>query len=448
MPLKIQTGREIADGLRQDLRSEVPGLNPSTQRRGFISGLVIALSSALRDWYVAVKRYVERHNFPQVAPEDRLETAWWNPIAGVERFPATSSTGSIVITGDRDAILPAEAALVSNSLRYVTRETVAIELVTVPADRIEYVPGIGARFTSTDPHGFATGQTVAISSAPHAAYNIEAVITVTSTFSFTYPLLAEPSVIYSEATLAEASADMATVVVDAEDVGAITNQSSGTLMEIQSVPSGIDTAARVGFSGLTGGDDREPVESFRDRVLEGLAIDYGQFTEDEIIKTAKSVPGVSRVWVVRAARYPDEGQPGEGQVKIVFMRDGDPDPFPGEHEVAAVKAKIVSEIMPAHTVEEDVWVSSPTPVDVDFTFTALEPNTLSMRAAVRQRLSEFFALADFEADIDEDDYRCAIREAYDAERGERLRRFQVDRSGPVIVGDGGLARLGAVEFAI
>lgn len=446
MPLIIQEAREIVDRARQGLRTEVPGLDPTTQRRGFIPGFVIAVSSLLRDFYVAVRRFVERRFFPQNAIEGELETGWWTPIAGITRIPESGSTGMVLFQGERNSVLPRETIVNAGGIQYRTLEDTFIALQRISAQRIEFLPGIGARITTQDPHGLASGLAVSVTGGPDPAYNIASTISVVSEVAFTYPLEDVPAVSVLDNTSAEATFEFGAASVESLGTGLETNVDGGVGLSVSTPPVGIQDGALLPFLGLRGGADLEDFEAFRERILQSLAIDFGQWTEQEIEKVALSVPGVTRVFVVRAMECPQAGQPGEGQTLVAFLRDGDENPIPSEPELQEVRDALLSSIYPAHALQSDLFVVAPITSTVDFNFASITPDTLSMRAAVTQQLQSFFDGLGFEETASELDYLCVIRDTFDAGRGEQLQDFTLNTTGDINVGVNGLARLGEVTF--
>jgi uncharacterized phage protein gp47/JayE len=81
-----------------------------------------------------------------------------------------------------------------------------------------------------------------------------------------------------------------------------------------------------------------------------------------------------------------------GQVRIGFTRDNDSSIIPSATEVNAVKDKIL-EIKPAHIANDDIIVFSPTAVPINFTFSALSPNTSAMQSAIAKSLDAFFRIS-------------------------------------------------------
>ena len=136
-----------------------------------------------------------------------------------------------------------------------------------------------------------------------------------------------------------------------------------------------------------------------------------------------------------------------GVVQVYFTRDNDLSSIPSASEVATVKDKL-DEIRPANTSEDNLLVSAPTGLDVDFTFTALFPNTTTMQAAIEANLQQFFEEAvTVGADIDEDAYRSAIKNTVDTQTGDSVVSFDVSApTGDVSVSAGELPILGVLTI--
>lgn len=97
--------------------------------------------------------------------------------------------------------------------------------------------------------------------------------------------------------------------------------------------TGVVTLAEVVTPHITGGADAETAAELRVRLLELLASPPGGGQTGDYIRWAKLVTGVTRAW-----EYGNT--PSIGYVTVLFMRDGDTDPFPGAPEIADVLAQI------------------------------------------------------------------------------------------------------------
>lgn len=135
-----------------------------------------------------------------------------------------------------------------------------------------------------------------------------------------------------------------------------------------------------------------------------------------------------------------------GQVLITFMRDDDSSGVPDAGEVTTVKNKIL-EIKPAHVYDDDVIVFAPTPVTVNFTFTALSPNTDTMKAAITAALTEMFKTqTEPQVNLPAAAYTAAIWQAV-SEAGETVVSYTLSApSGTISAGATGIPVLGTITY--
>lgn len=137
-----------------------------------------------------------------------------------------------------------------------------------------------------------------------------------------------------------------------------------------------------------------------------------------------------------------------GALQVYFMRDNDDNPIPSGSEILKVREKIL-EILPANTDEDsDLGVFAPTPVSVDYSFSELTPNTVTMQDAIVENLKVFFSEETFvNIDVDQDAYRAAIFNTVDPQTGDVVLTF--DLSTPttdVTISVGSIGILGNVSF--
>ncbi len=136
-----------------------------------------------------------------------------------------------------------------------------------------------------------------------------------------------------------------------------------------------------------------------------------------------------------------------GVTQVYFTRDNDLTSIPSASEVTTVKNKL-EEIRPANTSEDSLIVSAPIAVPVDFTFTTLTPNTLTMQAAIEANLQQFFEEATVVGlDIDEDAYRSAIKNTVDTQTGETISNFDLSTpTADITIETGELGTLGTLTI--
>lgn len=425
MPLIIPTRQDVNRQGQNYIRAELPELSAVGQRRSFVSGLTRGFYSAVHDLYVAFKKYADHEPFPQTATEGFFAGGWWIDITGLSRKPAAPPKGTVVVTGTAGTAVPAGTQLTANGLTYRVENSVSIVEQTLRGTS-SIVNILRGRFVTEEPHLLATGMTVSINGAIDESLNGSFEIEVIDTTTIEYPLSTAVTGLPIEPNTV-LTATWANAVVVGDVTGPAGNLTSGSVLTVASAVSGLNATARVCFDGIIDGADLENLESWRDRVLDGLAVDYGTFTPDEIRIVAKTVPGVTRVFVRRPTREPTPGYPLEGQTKIAFLREDDADPIPSAAEVEQVRQVIYDRLVPAHMVRDDCIVMAPERYNLAVRLRFISPDTPGMRQSIRDHLLEFLALkATWGGSLKIDDIKCAIRAAYDAETARALDDFSLD----------------------
>lgn len=136
-----------------------------------------------------------------------------------------------------------------------------------------------------------------------------------------------------------------------------------------------------------------------------------------------------------------------GTVVIYFLRDNDVNPIPDGAEVTQTKDFLL-ERKPADRFDDDVIVLAPTAVPVDFTFTALSPNTTTMQDAINANLRQLFDEdTSVGQDLLEDAYRSIIFNTIDTQTGDKVESFTLSTPTTDITIDfGEIPTLGTVTF--
>ena len=424
----------ITDRVRTDVQRSLPESNPFL-RNSFIGALIIGFAGRIYEFYLQLQIMLDEI-FPDTASGTYLER--WGTWKGITRNVATGASGNVTATGTPGSSIPSGSVLTSaDGVEYQTTAaaTIAANVLTlVSLTRT----GSVATATSSSDHGFATGDTVVIAGAVETEYNGSVVITVTSTTTFTYTVSGAPS---TPATgTITASLDSATVPVESVDVGADTNQGSGSTLSFSSPIAGVDSTAYVQFGEIAGGTDLETDDDLRARIIERYSNPVSFFNVNNIEKKAEEVSGVTRVWV-------EEITPAVGQVTVYFVRDNDASIIPSAAEVTEVNNKLL-EIKPAHMDPADLIVSAPTAVPVNFTFSSITPNTTTMQAAIINSLTAFFQDDTVVgADITEAAFDSAVYQTVDLTTGQRLTDFTITiPASTVTIATGEIGTLGSVTF--
>lgn len=155
------------------------------------------------------------------------------------------------------------------------------------------------------------------------------------------------------------------------DVASITR--TGPIATVTTTtPHGLETGQAVEISGAT--------PSGYNTVAKCLVLSSNTFAY--VVPSSLSSPATGAITATASLAV--------GQVIVFFTRDNDPaSPIPEPGEVAAVKNRILG-IKPAHVFEGDVIVRAPTPVPINFAFSSLLPNTVSMQTAIKSSLLSLF----------------------------------------------------------
>lgn len=437
MAIQIPTSKEVDTQGQSYVRAEIPELSAISRKGSFVSGLTTSFYLALHGLYRAFKRYADNEPFPQTSSESFFKIGWWLDITGLTRNQPTAAQGYVVVTGTAGSLLPAGTAVTAaTGEAYTTDNATTVVAQAVIGTSQTVIDQMVGRFLTATAHNFASGMTLTFSgcidSSLNGVFEIRVVDSTTIEYDLTIPItgtLLEPNPV--------ASGSWANVTITADTTGTVGNLTSGASLAISSPPAGIDDDVLATFDGLADGSDLETLVAWRARVLEGLATDFGMFTADEIRIVAKTVPGVTRVFVRKPRRgvgdeaatdgvYVD-GYPVEGRTRISFLRENDADPIPSAAEVEQVRAKIHDQLVPAHTLIEDVEVLAPERYNLHVKFRSITPDTPGMRTSITNNLIEFLAVkAAWGGVLYIEDVRCAIREAYDGDTGQGLDRYELD----------------------
>lgn len=449
MSLTYPTLEQLIEIARAEFRRQLPDVDPTvfgSWSRGFIDGcgaMAHALGFVVRD--------LEQELFPQTATGEFLER--WGGYEDLPRNPATGATGFVSLNGTVATVINAgEQFTGSNDVVYSVISPAAVEVVALLITSLTR-SGTTATATTPTPHKLATGMQTTIAGADQAAYSGLVTVIVTGANTFTYQVAGSPAT-PATGTITETS-NFASLNVQATTTGPGTNMLAGATLNVN-LPN-LSTLAYVQFSALGGGADIESDDDYRDRIIESRSNISGVFTEDQIKIAARTVPGNTRVFVKRPVTALGSGtqglpsySPAAGQVVVIILRDNDANIIPTQSILDQTKAVIISEgRLPAHTREADVFVLAPVAQVVNFSFSAINPNTETMKTSIRNQLIAFFQdSVTFEEDIPAPSYQGAIQNTRDTVTGDRLLSFTLSTpTADIAVADGNIPALGTVTFA-
>lgn len=424
----------VADRQKTDVQGELPESNPFL-KNSFLGASIAGAAGRNFDFYLQLK-VLEGQMFPDTATNSFLNR--WGLYKDIERSPATQSNGTVAATGTPgSSIADASPLSTTDGVEYLTVGAATISTNVVSISTLTRI-GTTATATTASNHNLASLMSVAIGGANETDYNGTVVITVTGLNTFTYEVTGSPA---SPATgTITVTSDSASVSIQSVGFSQGTNQDAGTDITFNGTISGVDSKTTVQFGAIGGGTNDETDENFRLRVIEAYANPISTFSKPAIIKKAKEVSGVTRVFV-------EEITPAVGDVTIYFTRDNDDNIIPDASEVTTTKDKIL-EIKPAHVAIADVIVAAPTGITVPFIFTALSPNTSTMQAAISANL---LALFEDDTTVGEDllrvSYESVIFQTSDPDTGDQVVSFTLSApTTDVAIATGELPILGNITY--
>lgn len=436
MPLTFPSSRkEVSNRMKSDVQNELTGSNPFL-RNSFLGALIVGIAGRVFDFYFQLNKNLLPNLFPDTAEGTFLER--WGSYMSITRNPATQASGFITATGTDTTQIPADTELqTSDGIVLKTQALATIAAQSLSVSSLVQSGGVATATTASN-HNLATGISVTISGANESDYNGTFTITVTGLDTFTYTIdVGAPGT--ATGTILSAFTT-ASIEVLSDDFGQDANVEDGASITFSTPIAGVDDTAVVQFDEISGGSDEESDVDLRVRILSRYKNPVALFNVDAIENQAKLISGVTRVWV-------EEATPAAGQVTTYFTRDNDASSIPSASEVTTVKTSILL-IKPAHTLDADVIVSAPTPVSVDFTFSALSPNTTTMQEALQDSLEQLFSEdTEVGSDLLEAQYLGAIINTIDPETGIRVISFTLSTpTGNVSISAGEIATLGNVTF--
>lgn len=404
------TASEVDQRSRVDVGREIENSNPFL-RNSWLGALVSAFANRIFDFYLALEQ-AALEAIPDTAD---INLEQWAAIWNILRQPATAANGRVAVGGTITGTVPVDTLFVStDGAQYRATSAGSIINQVLAVTSITRV-GTTATLTTTNDHLLASNIVIDVTGAVQTEYNvIGAAIIVTGATTLTYQVTGTPATPATGTILLDA--DFVSIPVDSIAFGADQNQLADSPLTLQSPIADVDDTNNVDSGSLGGGTDQELDAALLIRFLDRIQNPIAHFNDDEITAVAKAVAGVTRVFV-------QEITPDVGQVTIYFMRDNDVSSIPDASEVADVKAAIDA-IKPANTDTLDVIVAAPDPESTDYTFSAISPDTTTMRDAITASLAAFYEeRADVGVTIVEEAYNAAIFNTVDLITGQELASF-------------------------
>jgi len=425
--------KDIVNKTETDFKAIVPEAAP-TIRESWIGADIIAFSARLYDYYTNLE-ISQSYLFPNTAKGSFLYI--WGSYRGMQPYSATEASGNFVVNAISGTLVPNETIVQSlTNLQYSSTADSYAYTQTIIISSLTRVGNIAYATTASN-HLLASNITVTISGADQSDYNKTTVIAVTGANTFTYAVTGSPTTPATGTIIC--SAAIAIVPIEASDFGSDYNQSSGAQISFLNQISGVNSVGYVDYIGIEGGQDNETDSDFSIRLNYANANPVSQYNVSQVTIAAKSISGVDRVWV-----QPITPIVGQATIYFTILENGET-VIPDISQIAEVKDAILP-LQPINNDENDLFVYAPTPIYVDFTFTALSPNTSTMFNAIVANLEQLFLeTPQIAENLTEDTYRAAIQQTIDPSNGQIVKSFTLSEPiGDIIIGTGELALLGTV----
>ncbi len=435
MPFQLPENRQtLVDRVKTDVQQYVGDSSPFLPR-SWLGGLCTAVGGRSFDWSFAIKELIDQ-SFPQTATGIYLD--YLASFVGITKNQPTVSTGTVAAFGIIGSLIPAGSQLTSNSGNiYITQDSKTITTINLSIISLSRIGTVVTAVTNAE-NFLATGQNITISGVNQTDYNGTFQITFSNSNTFTYQIASAPTSPATGTIVATYNGALLTVI--SQNTGEVQNLSNGERLS-QLGLTGVESIVLVTETSVGGGSDLETEASYRNRIIYRYQNPVAEFNYSQLKVITDSIAGVTRSWV-----FPTT--PHVGYVSIYFTRDNDSSSIlPSPSEILTVRNAILA-VKPSNMEDFQVIVNSPEPVDVDFVFASITPNTPEMKSAITSTLN--FLFRDTSINVSQNVlqivYECAIITTEDS-LGNKLNSFTLNSPvGDIIVGDGQLAVLNSITF--
>jgi len=291
MPLNFPTFDEIVNRSRADIKAQLTDSDPY-QPDSILNAIAVSDAGRIREIYDQLL-VLKNDSLATTASDVALEDI--GQVYNLSLNPATQASGNVIITGTVSSSVPAFTSLqASGGETYKTQAGGSISAQTVS---ISTLTRIGTTVTATTPtnHNLGTGMSIVISGANEPEYNGTYTITVTTLTNFQYEISGTPTTPATGTIIG--SYDGILLEVLSDNTGQLTNVLGGSTLTLTTPIVGVSSTAFTTFLGIDGGADIETYEEFRQRLLLRIQNPITPYNSANIKLTAKSVSGVTRVWV-------------------------------------------------------------------------------------------------------------------------------------------------------
>lgn len=443
MPLNLKTFLETFRLVQGKFQKEIPTIDPTIKAsltRATVGSTAAAAASNNEGIQDAVKQ-----SFWQTQDDEFLEQT--GEYDDTTRFGEQIAAGFGSVGGVLGTSVPIDTPVTFGGNSYITVQDSAVQSYSGDVS-LSYSAGIATAVTAL-PHTLASGLSVVISGATQPDYNGTFEITALDENTFTYELVA--GALTTDNGLY--TSEYALLSMESVNTGEDQNVGAGAIMVIDLTD--IDDDVFVGVDGIVGGLEEEDIEDYRVRVGESHSLTPGISTAPSLKASAKSIPGNTRVFVVRPDGTSGGTQgvagykPELGETVVYILRDDDPSILPSAQILDTTKQQIIDDgLWPTFIGESFLYVLAPILVAQDFAFSSITPSTVTMQNAIREQLVSFFEdNSGIEVTIALDTINSFLRQVQDPATGAFLTDFTYNNpSSDLVPGSGEIFTLGTVSF--
>ena len=297
-----ESSEEIEQRTQTDVEREVNKNNDGNQANPFLQvnwilGLIVGFTRRIFDFYGQL-RILTREVFWHTMRLTESITGWAS-VFGQTQNAASQSSGNVVAIGTLGSTITTAAKYQDSAGN--TYDVQANATITAKAVTIQELTRVGSIATATlsSDQSLSPDVPVDISGADQSEFNVAgAVITPISANQFTYQVDGSPATPATGSILSEF--ETAVVAVKSEGFGDLVNQTAFAPLTLTAPISGVNDEAKVDFNEIGGGSDQETIEGLYNRFLEARQNPVAHFNQSDIVQKAKTVTGVTRVFVQEA----------------------------------------------------------------------------------------------------------------------------------------------------
>ena len=416
--------------LANDLKTAQPDSNPY-EENSLLRDELKALSDRIHSIYQLFPE-IEKQSFTKTADGDSLENLGIE--VGINRIPATKSTGNISFQGVLGTTISLGTELSdTESNIFETQTEVDVEALSESVSLVAIAGNVVATFS--DDHKLGNDFEVIISGASDSDFN----------GTFTCQAIDSLTIQYTSTNLSLSGSDtgdcdylLADVSVSSQEYGLDQNRVGGNILSLSTPITNIDTDGIIQQDGLVGGADEETEDGLRVRIQNKKTRPITNMNSYNIINKCLELSYVERAFVL--AITPDDGQ------FTVYVLKIDLSQF-NSGELDDVKDNLFGEngVVGVNTNPDDVFILNPTQIETDFEFASITPDSTSMRTAIENSLQSLFDGLDVGETITDVMFNRAILNT--ATETETITDYELTTpSADITIGAGEIGTLGTLTF--